>query len=194
MNLITTHWVQDDIKPFQEYLCSFSKGEEKAMWEKRIVNTNMKCLAVPSPVIKKMVNEIAKGNFLEFLDLQIWETLSNTFINAGLICKIKDFSLKNSWQDKKNLLIYTKKPPSSISADDTYVRLVRQRSAREASVRPGSRKAWRSSTSTRIVFTRLFALYGIMVYLCLFLFFPDAKMKTICETHVKTSTKVFYKL
>lgn len=112
MNLIKTHWAQDDIKPFQEYLCSFSKGEEKAMWEKRIVNTNMKCLAVPSPVIKKMVNEIAKGNFLEFLDLQIWETLSNTFINAGLICKIKDFSLMEKYLTK-----YAKKCDNWASTD-----------------------------------------------------------------------------
>ena len=93
MELIKQHWTQNDIAPFQKYLNSFSKGKEKGLWEQRIANTTLPCIAVPSTKIKEIAKEIAKGNFLEFLDLKVWENLSNTFINGYLICKIKDFKL-----------------------------------------------------------------------------------------------------
>lgn len=100
MILEKEHWTKEDVKNFQKYLLSFSKGEEKGLWEQRIINTKMPCIAVPSPVIKKITNEIAKGNFLEFVDLWIWENFSNTSINGGLICKIKDFDLMKEYLEK----------------------------------------------------------------------------------------------
>lgn len=112
MNLIKQHWKKEDIPKFQDYLKSFSKGAEKAKWEKRIVNTNLPCIAVPSNVIKQISSQISKGNFLEFLDLEIWENLSNTFVNANLICKIKDFTLF-----KKYLKSYAKKCDNWASTD-----------------------------------------------------------------------------
>ncbi len=99
MNLVKQNWTEKDVEPFQEYLKSFSKGEEKAMWEKRICNTSLPCLAVPSQIIKTLAKEILKGNYIEFLDLSIWENLSNTFINGYLICQIKDFSIFKKYLD-----------------------------------------------------------------------------------------------
>lgn len=112
MELIKQHWNKQDIPKFQKYLKSFSKGTEKAKWEKRIVNTNLPCIAVPSNDIKQISNQISKGNFLEFLDLEIWENLSNTFVNANLICKIKDFNIF-----KKYLKAYAKKCDNWASTD-----------------------------------------------------------------------------
>ena len=112
MELIKQNWNKQDIPKFQKYLKSFSKGTEKAKWEKRIVNTTLPCIAVPSNVIKQISNQISKGNFLEFLDLEIWENLSNTFVNANLICKIKDFNLF-----KKYLKTYAKKCDNWASTD-----------------------------------------------------------------------------
>jgi len=100
MDLIKEHWKKEDIEKFQNYILSFSKGEEKGLWEQRIINTKLPCIAVPSPIIKKITNEISKGNFLEFLDLWIWENFSNTSINGGLICKIKDFDLMMKYLTK----------------------------------------------------------------------------------------------
>ena len=112
MELIKSHWTKEDILPFQKYLLSFSKGEEKGMWEQRIANTSLPCIAVPSPKVKELAKEIAKGNFLEFLDLNIWENLSNTFINGYLICKIKDFDVF-----KKYLKDYANKCDNWASTD-----------------------------------------------------------------------------
>lgn len=97
MELKREVWTNSDILPFQEYLKSFSKGEEKAMWEARIVNTKLPCLAVPSDVVKDIVRQISKGNFLSFVELWIWETHTNTQILAELITKIDDFELQKKY-------------------------------------------------------------------------------------------------
>ena len=97
MNLIKEHWDKADINEFQNYLKSFSNGKEKGEWEKRIVNTKLPCIAVPSKTIADIVKQIAKGNFLSFVDLWIWENFSNTTIIGSLICKIKDFKLMKQY-------------------------------------------------------------------------------------------------
>lgn len=112
MNLVKEHWTKEDKKQFQKYLSTFGRGEENGKWEQRIVNTKLSCLAIPSPQVKKIVNEIYKGNFLEFLDLWLWENFTNTVINGGLICKIKDFDLM-----KKYLLKYANKADSWATCD-----------------------------------------------------------------------------
>lgn len=48
-------------------------------------------LAIPTPKLKQIAKEIAKGNFLSFLDLNITDTYENLMINGFLIAKIKDF-------------------------------------------------------------------------------------------------------
>lgn len=93
MQLNREHWTKKDEVEFQKYLLTLSKGPDKSAWEQRIINTKMPCIAVPSPQVKLIVKEIAKGNFLEFLDLDVWENFTNTSINGSLICKIKDFQL-----------------------------------------------------------------------------------------------------
>lgn len=100
MELSKQCWVQEDIPQFQNYLQSQSKGEYKSLWEQKIVNTKLPCLAVPSQTIKQIVNQISKGNFLSFLDLWIWQYHANTTINGGLMCKIKDFDLQKKYLDK----------------------------------------------------------------------------------------------
>ncbi len=93
-------WTKQDVPAFQKFLKTFSKGEENSLWEQRIVNTKLPCLAIPSQKIKEIVASISKGNFLSFLDLWIWEYHSNTTINGGLICKIKDFDLQKKYLTK----------------------------------------------------------------------------------------------
>lgn len=112
MELVREKWTRNDVLNFQKYLLTFSKGKEKGEWEKRIINTKLSCIAVPAPDVKKITNQIAKGNFLEFLDLWIWDNFTNTSINGGLICKIKDFNLM-----KKYLLTYADKADNWATCD-----------------------------------------------------------------------------
>lgn len=96
MNLIKVKWLTDDKKPFLEYIKSFSKGNEKGVWEQRIVNTKLPCIAVPSTEIDKISKQIFKGNYISFLDLWIWDNHSTTLIFGKILNKIKDFkTLKN---------------------------------------------------------------------------------------------------
>jgi len=101
-NLTRDIWTIEHIKPFEKYLKSFSKGEDKAVWEKRIVNTHLPCLAIPAYEIKRISRDISKGNFMSYLDLWLWNNHSETTIIGALICKIKDFDLQ-----KKYLIKYS---------------------------------------------------------------------------------------
>jgi 3-methyladenine DNA glycosylase AlkD len=104
MNLIKEKWTNDDIAVFLEYLKTFSKGEEKAVWEQRIVNTSLPCLALPSTEIDKIAKQIFKGNYISFLDLWIWKNHSTTLVFGKILNKIKDFEIL-----KKYLIPYSEK-------------------------------------------------------------------------------------
>lgn len=112
MNLVKEHWTQKDVEEFKNYLMSFSKGTEKGLWEQRIINTKLPCIAVPSPDVKRITDEISKGNFIQFLDFWIWDNFTHTTVNGGLICKIKDFDLM-----KKYLFKYAEKIDNWASCD-----------------------------------------------------------------------------
>lgn len=90
MELTKEKWSKSDIKDFQNFLISKSKPE-KIEWTKKIINTEMPVLAIPTPDIKAIVKEIHKGNFMDFLKLEIWEYFENTSIYGNLICLINDF-------------------------------------------------------------------------------------------------------
>lgn len=99
MQLIHKYWNKNDIVEFQNFLLSFSKGTEKGEWEKRIINTALPCIAVPSDVVKNFVKEIYKGDYISFIDLWIWENWTNTSIIGQLICKIPDFYVQEKYLD-----------------------------------------------------------------------------------------------
>lgn len=103
MELVKEKWTKKDGEEFNKHLYSL-RNEEKMEWTKNIINTNMKVLAIKSPVIKDIAKQIAKGNYESFLDLMLWEYYENTAVNGFLISKIKDFEIL-----KKYLIIYSKK-------------------------------------------------------------------------------------
>ena len=100
MELKKELWTELDKDIFQEYLLSLGRGKEKSKWEQNITRTKLPCIAVLSKDVSQVVKEISKGNFQSFLDLWLWENLTNTIINASLISKIKDFNLMVSYLDK----------------------------------------------------------------------------------------------
>lgn len=99
MELKREKWTKEDGKEFIKYLETF-KREEKIEWTKSILNTNMEVLAIKSPDIKQIAKEIAKGNFISFLDLNLNNYYENTAINGNLIPRIKDFNIMKKYLDK----------------------------------------------------------------------------------------------
>lgn len=93
MQLNKSMWNKNYTNEFLEYLNTFSKGKEKGEWEKRIVNTALPCIAIPSTEVDRIAKEIFKGNYLSFLDLWIWENHSCTLIFGKVLSKIKDFNI-----------------------------------------------------------------------------------------------------
>ena len=112
MNLVKEHWTKVDIDEFEIYLLSFSKGEDSSSFEKRIVNTKLECIAVPSQVVEKIVKDIAKGNYIEFIDFWLWNNYTETAIIGKLISRIKDFDML-----KKYLTIYANRADNWASCD-----------------------------------------------------------------------------
>lgn len=91
MNLIKSEWKQSDTAEYKKYIESLSKGKEKGVWEQRIVNTSLPCLAVPSTEVDKIAREIFKGNYISYLDLWLWDNHTLTLIFGKILSKIKDF-------------------------------------------------------------------------------------------------------
>ena len=87
MELTRKNWSKNDINTFNLYLESL-KNENKIEWTKRIVNTNMKVLANKTPILKKIANEIYKGNYIVFLSFMPLDYYENTIIIANFINKI----------------------------------------------------------------------------------------------------------
>jgi hypothetical protein len=66
MDLIKEEWLLSDKETFLSYLKTLSKGNEKSIWEQRIVNTKLPCLAIPSTEIDKISKQIYKGNYTSY--------------------------------------------------------------------------------------------------------------------------------
>ena len=99
MNLVKEYWNESDRTEFIKFLESF-KREEKVLWTKNILNTNMDVLAIKSPDIDRIVKEIKKGNYLSFLDLDIDDYYESVAINGKIIASIKEFSIMKGYLDK----------------------------------------------------------------------------------------------
>ncbi|MDD6995513.1 MAG: hypothetical protein SPH68_08480 [Candidatus Borkfalkiaceae bacterium] len=112
MQLNKDFWTKADGEEFQKYLLTFSKGEEKGAWEKRIANTALPAIAVPCKETDRIVRCIAKGNFLSFLNLELRENHTNVLINGKLIGKIKDFS-----EMQTRLIAYDKRADNWAATD-----------------------------------------------------------------------------
>lgn len=97
MELDKKIWTTEDIAPFQEMLVALGGNEKQREFERRIVNTSLPCLAVPSKEINRIVREIHNGNYMSFIDLWIWDYHSETTVLSGLISKIDDFEIQKRY-------------------------------------------------------------------------------------------------
>ena len=99
MKLIKEKWTKKDIEEFNKYLEGI-KRPEKLELTKKIINTKMKVLAIPIPELRKIANEISRGNFINYLDCFNNKYYENTIINAVLINKINDIQAKKHYISK----------------------------------------------------------------------------------------------
>lgn len=99
MNFRKEKWTKKDIQEFNKYLESI-KREEKKDFTKRTVNTSMEILAISTPELRNIAKEIAKGNYISFLDKFNNMYYENTLINAILINKIDDIEIKQHYISK----------------------------------------------------------------------------------------------
>lgn len=91
-DLVKERWTEEDGKAFSAWLAGQALSAEKCEFEKRIVNTELPCIAVPAPRLKAIAKEIAKGNSADFLRIMPWNNHSEVVINGELIAKLKDFA------------------------------------------------------------------------------------------------------
>lgn len=96
MELKKELWNKKDIQEFNRYIESIKK-EEKIDFTKRIVNTNMEVLGIPIPNLREISKQIAKGNYMSFLDNKNNKYYESTIVNVCLINLIKDFEIKKHY-------------------------------------------------------------------------------------------------
>lgn len=98
MELVRNNWKDIDILEFQRYLEGY-ENKDKIQWTANLLKTDLPVLAIKTNILKDIAKKIHKGNYLEFLDLNIWEYYENTAINGFLISKIKDFDVMKKYLD-----------------------------------------------------------------------------------------------
>ena len=99
MELIKEKWNRKDIEEFNKYLKSIERPE-KIDFTKKTINTKMQVLAIPIPELRKIANQICKGNYIGYLDTFNNKYYENTLINALLINNIKDIKTKKYFISK----------------------------------------------------------------------------------------------
>ncbi|MDY0209789.1 MAG: DNA alkylation repair protein [Acholeplasma sp.] len=96
MDLKKATWKESDKKAFIHYLESLG-DTSKVNWSKNILNTTSDVLAIKTKVMVKVANDILKGNYQSFLELQITDYYE-TIALYGMIL--------NRMPDKASLITY----------------------------------------------------------------------------------------
>jgi len=100
MKLCKNKWTNIDIKSYQKYALSLKGDKLNCQWEQRIVNTKLPCFARSSTKAREVAKQIAKGNYLNFLDKIVIKTHFDSLVCAFLINKIKDFKVYVKYLNK----------------------------------------------------------------------------------------------
>ncbi len=89
MNLKKDNWTVADGRSFVEYLKTLS-NPDKIPFARKVINSSKEMLGIMTPILRDIAKEIAKGDFMSFLDLSLDDYYENSIINGILICKIKN--------------------------------------------------------------------------------------------------------
>lgn len=99
MQLTKDIWTQKDAIIFEKYLESLKLEQDKINWTINIVKSNKPVYAIKSNTLKDIAKQIYKGNYLSFLDLQIFSSHESTIIYGIILSKLKDFTLIKKYLD-----------------------------------------------------------------------------------------------
>ena len=103
MKFVKNKWLEKDIIELEKHLENI-QNEEKRVWTKNIVRTNLTVYAIKLDIIKKIAKDIFKGNYNSFLDIMPNSSYEILIISAFIISEIKDFEMQ-----KRYLKIYSEK-------------------------------------------------------------------------------------
>jgi 3-methyladenine DNA glycosylase AlkD len=98
MELTKSIWNINDGKKFLTYLESLS-NRDKSAWSKRILNSNLDVLALPTKTMSWIANAILKGNYESFLQLKLFENYESIAIYGMIVSKINDFQKMKNYLD-----------------------------------------------------------------------------------------------
>lgn len=110
--LIKQNWNEKDFEDYRDYLNKIKGDEKNCMWEKRIVNTKLPCMAKSCEKARVITSAILKGNYINFLDNVSFENHIDTLVFAYILNKIKDFEIF-----KKYLLTFARRVDNWASCD-----------------------------------------------------------------------------
>lgn len=96
MELNRIVWDNESKNQFIEYL-ELQSNREKQAWATRMLNTKLDVLVVPTKTMKKIADEIFKGNYRSFLDLKLFNSYETIALYGMLISRIKDFEELKSY-------------------------------------------------------------------------------------------------
>ncbi|VEU79655.1 DNA alkylation repair protein [Haploplasma axanthum] len=102
MIITNINWNNNSLLELKKYLESQSK-KEKIEWTKKIVNTDYKVLAIPTPILNKLAKEMSKTNFKDYLDLKSFDNHEMTVVYGVLIGYLKSFEEFKKYLD---ILVY----------------------------------------------------------------------------------------
>lgn len=89
MELNKSQWVIQDKFDFLEYLNGF-KRSDKVKWSKNILKTDSDVLGMRTNDVRNIAEEIMKGNFYSFLDLDIVDYYETIAIYGMIISRLSD--------------------------------------------------------------------------------------------------------
>ena len=90
MKLKEIVWNDSSKKAFLDYLVTHGNYEKQA-WTRKILNTQLDVLAVPTKTMHTMASEIYRGDYAAFLSLKLYDCYECIALNGMIISKIKDF-------------------------------------------------------------------------------------------------------
>ena len=93
MNLVKQNWTLADGYELIELLKGLGKPD-RTEWTRKILNTKMNLFAVPTPALKKVAKEIAKGDAVSCLELNLFECYETTILYGNLLCTLSLQQLK----------------------------------------------------------------------------------------------------
>ena len=84
-------WLNADLQEYRAYINTIKGDENNCLWEQRIVNTALPCVARSCEKARAISNAIFKGNYIEFLNNIEFKMHIDTLVYAYILNKIQDF-------------------------------------------------------------------------------------------------------